>query len=307
MTEVVKLGVAEDLRTVHRSLWGDVWRQFYKHKGALVGVIVFVLITLIVFLGPFVYDVDPNSIDFKSRNLTPSLDHPLGTDNIGHDTLAQMLAGGQVSLAVGFLAMLIALVLGTFIGVLAGFTKVLDGPLMRLTDLFLALPILPLLLVIILLFRDTLRNLYGPEAGIFMLIVFVIGITSWMNTARIVRGDVLGIKEREFVLAAHSIGVRRRKIIFRHILPNVLSPIMVSATLGIANAIVTESALSFLGLGFPPDFPTWGRLLFDGTNFIQITPSRVIGPGLFIALPVLSVNYIGDGLRDALDPRMRGR
>jgi len=307
MTEVVKLGVAEDLRTVHRSLWGDVWRQFYKHKGALVGVIVFVLITLIVFLGPFVYDVDPNSIDFKSRNLTPSLDHPLGTDNIGHDTLAQMLAGGQVSLAVGFLAMLIALVLGTFIGVLAGFTKVLDGPLMRLTDLFLALPILPLLLVIILLFRDTLRNLYGPEAGIFMLIVFVIGITSWMNTARIVRGDVLGIKEREFVLAAHSIGVRRRKIIFRHILPNVLSPIMVSATLGIANAIITESALSFLGLGFPPDFPTWGRLLYDGTNFIQITPSRVIWPGLFIALTVLSVNYIGDGLRDALDPRMRGR
>ena len=307
MTEVVKLGVAEDLSTVHRSLWGDVWRQFSKHKGALVGVIVFVLIPVIVFLGPFVYDVDPNSIDFKSRNLTPSLDHPLGTDNIGHDTLAQMLAGGQVSLAVGFLAMLIALFLGTFIGVLAGFIKALDGPLMRLTDLFLALPILPLLLVIILLFRDTLRHLYGPEAGIFMLIVFVIGVTSWMNTARIVRGDVLGIKEREFVLAAHSIGVRRRKIIFRHILPNVLSPIMVSATLGIANAIITESALSFLGLGFPPDFPTWGRLLYDGTNFIQITPSRVIWPGLFIALTVLSVNYIGDGLRDALDPRLRGR
>ena len=307
MTEVVKLGVAEDLSTVHRSLWGDVWRQFSKHKGALVGVIVFVLISVIVFLGPFVYDVDPNSIDFKSRNLTPSLDHPLGTDNIGHDTLAQMLAGGQVSLAVGFLAMLIALFLGTFIGVLAGFIKALDGPLMRLTDLFLALPILPLLLVIILLFRDTLRHLYGPEAGIFMLIVFVIGVTSWMNTARIVRGDVLGIKEREFVLAAHSIGVRRRKIISRHILPNVLSPIMVSATLGIANAIITESALSFLGLGFPPDFPTWGRLLYDGTNFIQITPSRVIWPGLFIALTVLSVNYIGDGLRDALDPRLRGR
>ena len=307
MTDAVKLGVAEDLSTVHRSLWGDVWRQFSKHKGALVGVVVFALITVFVFLGPFFYDVDPNAIDFKARNLTPSLEHPLGTDNIGHDTLAQMLAGGQVSLAVGFLAMLIALVLGTLIGVLAGFIKVLDGPLMRLTDLFLALPILPLLLVIILLFRDTLRALYGPEAGIFMLIVFVIGVTSWMNTARIVRGDVLGIKEREFVLAAHSMGVRRRKIIFRHILPNVLSPIMVSATLGIANAIITESALSFLGLGFPPDFPTWGRLLYDGTNFIQITPSRVIWPGLFIALTVLSVNYIGDGLRDALDPRLRGR
>ena len=178
---------------------------------------------------------------------------------------------------------------------------------MRLTDLFLALPILPLLLVIILLFRDTLRTLYGPEAGIFLLIVFVIGITSWMHTARIVRSDVLGIKEREFVTAAYSIGTRKSRIIFRHILPNILCPIMVSATLGIANAIITESALSFQGLGFPPDFPTWGRLLYDGANFIQITPSRVIWPGLFIALTVLSVNYIGDGLRDALDPRLRGR
>ena len=128
-----------------------------------------------------------------------------------------------------------------------------------------------------------------------------------MHTARIVRGDVLGIKEREFVTAAHRIGTRKRKIIFLHILPNILSPIMVSATLGVANAIITESALSFLGLGFPPDFPTWGRLLYDGATFIQITPSRVIWPGVFIALTVLSVNYIGDGLRDALDPRLRGR
>jgi peptide/nickel transport system permease protein len=293
--------------TVHRSLWGDVWRQFRKHKGAMLGVLVFVFILMAVSIGPKLHGIDPNTINFRERNLAPNWEHPLGTDNIGHDTLAQMLAGGQVSLAVGFLAMLIALLLGTFVGVLAGFFKVLDGPLMRLTDLFLALPILPLLLVIIMLFRDTLRSLYGPEMGIFMLIVFVIGITSWMHTARIVRGDVLGIKEREFVIAAHSIGTRQRRIITRHILPNILSPIMVSATLGIANAIITESALSFLGLGFPPDFPTWGRLLYDGANFIQITPARVIWPGLFIALTVLSVNYVGDGLRDALDPRLRGR
>jgi len=291
----------------HRSLWSDVWKQFCKHKGALTGVIVFIFITLLVAFGPLIHGIDPSAINFRERNLGPTFAHPLGTDNIGHDTLAQILAGGQVSLAVGFFAMLISLVLGTLIGVLAGFIKSLDGPLMRLTDLFLALPILPLLLVIILLFRDTLRTLYGPEAGIFLLIVFVIGITSWMHTARIVRGDVLGIKEREFVTAAHSIGTKKRRIIFRHILPNILSPIMVSATLGIANAIITESALSFLGLGFPPDFPTWGRLLYDGANFIQITPSRVIWPGIFIALTVLSVNYIGDGLRDALDPRLRGR
>ncbi len=156
-----------------------------------------------------------------------------------------------------------------------------------------------------MLFRDTLRSAFGPEAGIFLLIVFVIGITSWMQTARIVRGDVLSLKEREFVLAARSIGTREQRIITRHIFPNVLSPIMVSATLGIANAIITESALSFLGLGFPSDFPTWGRLLYDSTNYIQQYPIRVIWPGLAISLTVLSVNYIGDGLRDALDPRVR--
>ena len=307
MTEAAATLAIQEVATEHRSLWIDVWRQFRKHKGALVGVFVFVFITLSVLIGPTLHGVDPNAINFKERNLNPTWSHPMGTDNIGHDTLAQMLAGGQVSLAVGFMAMLISLLLGTMIGVLAGFIKSLDGPLMRLTDLFLALPILPVLLVIIMLFRDTLRRLYGPETGIFLLIVFVIGITSWMHTARIVRGDVLGIKEREFVTAAHSIGTRRSRIIFRHILPNILSPIMVSATLGIANAIITESALSFLGLGFPPDFPTWGRLLYDGATFIQITPSRVIWPGLFIALTVLSVNYIGDGIRDALDPRLRGR
>ena len=293
--------------TKHRSLWMDVWSQFRKHKGAMAGVFVFAFITISVFVGPLIHGVDPSSIDFKARNLAPNWEHPMGTDNLGHDTLAQMLAGGQVSLAVGFLAMLIALVLGTLIGVLAGFVKVLDGYLMRLTDLFLALPILPILLVVIMLFRDTFRALFGPEQGIFLIIVIVIGITSWMHTARIVRGDVLSIKEREFVTAAYSIGTRRWRIAVCHLLPNVLSPIMVSATLGIANAIITESALSFLGLGFPPDFPTWGRLLYDGTNFIQITPSRVIWPGVLIALTVLSVNYIGDGLRDALDPRLRGK
>jgi peptide/nickel transport system permease protein len=161
--------------------------------------------------------------------------------------------------------------------------------------------------VILLLFRDTLRSAFGPEAGIFLLIVVVIGITSWMQTARIVRGEVLAIKEREFVLAAKSIGTREGRIITRHLVPNVLSPIMVSATIGVANAIITESALSFLGLGFPPDFPTWGRLLYDGKDFLTLTPERVLWPGLMISLTVLSVNFIGDGLRDALDPRIRGR
>lgn len=299
--------IAAEEMPAHRSLWGDVWAQFSTHKGALAGAIVFLLIVLIVVVGPYIHTLDPQYLDIRNKNLSPSWEHPMGTDNLGRDTLAQVMAGGRVSLLVGVVAMLLSLIVGTAIGVLAGFFKRLDGPLMRLTDLFLALPLLPLLLVIIMLFRDTLRAAFGPETGIFILIVFVIGITSWMQTARIVRGDVLTLKEQEFVVAARSIGAPSRRIISRHILPNVLSPIMVSATLGIANAIITESALSFLGLGFPSDFPTWGRLLYDGANFMQLTPARVIWPGLAISLTVLSVNYMGDGLRDALDPRIRGR
>jgi peptide/nickel transport system permease protein len=221
--------------------------------------------------------------------------------------LVRMMAAGKVSLAVGFVAMIIAIVVGTFVGVLAGYFKRLDGPLMRLTDLFLSLPLVPLLLVMVMLFRDRVASIMGPEMGAFLLIVFAIGITSWMQAARIVRGEVLALKEREYVLAAKSIGAPSRRIILRHILPNVVSPVMVAATLGIAEAIITESVLSFLGLGFPPDFPTWGRLLFDGLQYIQLYPERVIWPGLAISLTVLSVNYIGDGLRDALDPRIRGR
>lgn len=300
-------GAAPVAQSRHRSLWGDVWRQFRAHRGAMAGVAVFGFILLAVFVGPLIHSVDPQYLDLRARNAPPSWEHPFGTDNVGRDIAAQVMAGGQTSLAVGIAAMAISIALGAFIGVLAGYFKLLDGALMRLTDLFLALPILPLLLVIILLFRETLRAAFGPEGGIFLLIVIVIGITSWMQTARIVRGEVLAIKEREFVLAAKSIGTRERRIITRHLLPNVLSPIMVSATIGIANAIITESSLSFLGLGFPPDFPTWGRLLYDGKDFLTLTPGRVIWPGLAISLTVLSVNFIGDGLRDALDPRIRGR
>ena len=290
-----------------RSQWRDVWSQFTHHKGAMAGGIVFVLLLLAVFLGPFLWQIDPSYIDIRARNQGPSLAHPFGTDQLGRDMMARMMAGGQVSVAVGVTAMLLSLFLGSLVGVLAGYYRRIDGPLMRLTDLFLALPLLPLLLVMVMLFRDTLSKNFGPETGIFILMVIAIGITSWMPTARIVRGDVLALKEREFVLAARSIGTTNFKLILRHILPNVVSPIVVSATLGIANAIITESALSFLGLGFPPDFPTWGRLLFDAVDYMQQNPERVIMPGVAISLSVLTVNYLGDGLRDALDPRIRGR
>ena len=289
------------------SQWKDVWDQFKTHRGALIGMIVFFIIVIGVIAGPFIWTIDATYIDIRARNSGPSLAHPLGTDQLGRDLLARMIAGGKVSVSVGFTAMFLSLILGTLIGVLAGQFKRLDGPLMRFTDLFLALPLLPLLLVMVMLFRETLSMRFGPETGTFILIVTAIGVTSWMNTARIVRADVLALKELEFVAAARSIGTKPSKIISRHILPNVLSPIMVSATLGIANAIITESALSFLGLGFPPDFPTWGRLLFDAVDYLQQYPERVFWPGLFISLTVLSVNYLGDGLRDALDPRIRGR
>ena len=290
-----------------RSQWLDVWDQFKTHKGAMAGMIVFVGIVLFVTIGPWLWTADPGFINIRARNQGMSWTYPLGTDQLGRDMLARMMYGGRVSVAVGLTAMFLGLVIGTLVGVLAGYFRRLDGPLMRLTDLFLALPLLPLLLVMVLLFREALAQNFGEATGVFILIVTAIGITSWMQTARIVRGDVLALKEREFVLAARSIGTPPARMTTRHILPNVMSPIMVSATLGIAAAIITESALSFLGLGFPPDFPTWGRLLFDGRDWIEQYPARVIWPGLFISLTVLSVNFIGDGLRDALDPRIRGR
>ncbi|MDC1398610.1 ABC transporter permease [Octadecabacter sp.] len=289
-----------------RNHWWDVWDQFKTHKGAVMGAAFFIFIILAVYIGPYIWTIDPTYIDVRARNQGPTWTHPFGTDQLGRDMLARMMAGGQTSISVGLTAMGLALFLGTLVGVLAGYFKRIDGLLMRTTDLFLALPLLPLLLVMVMLFRQPLSASFGPETGIFILIVTAIGITSWMPTARIVRGDVLALKEREFVLAARSIGTRPGKMILRHVLPNVMSPIMVSATLGIATAIITESALSFLGLGFPPDFPTWGRLLFDATDFMQQHPERVMWPGLAISLTVLSVNYIGDGLRDALDPRIRG-
>lgn len=302
-----------------RSQWKDVWDQFRKHKGALFGGGFLLFITLAVLIGPLVWNVDPKALDIRNKDMRPlytllwdgdartNWAKPLGSDNLGRDILATLIAGGRASMAVGWTAMILALFIGTAVGVCSGYFKRLDGALMRLTDLFLSLPILPLLLVAVTLFRQPLRANFGPETGMFILIVGVIGITSWMQTARIVRGEILALKEREFILAARSIGTKPFAIIRRHLLPNVVSPIMVSATLGLATAIITESALSFLGVGFPSDFPTWGKLLSDAVPRMEEFPERVVLPGILISLTVLSVNYLGDGLRDALDPRIRGR
>ncbi|MBY5932192.1 ABC transporter permease [Tateyamaria omphalii] len=302
------------------SQWRDVWHQFRRHKGAMFGGAFLLFITCAVIVGPYIWAIDAQALDIRNRDMRPiwvalwdstaktGWHRPFGTDNLGRDILATIIAGGRVSMAVGWAAMLLALVIGTLIGVLSGYFKRLDFWLMRFTDLVLSLPILPLVLLAVTLFRQPLTSTFGgPEAGMFVLIVGVIGLTNWMPTARIVRGDILALKEREFILAARSIGTSSGAIIRRHLLPNVISPIVVSATLGLATAIITESALSFLGVGFPSDFPTWGKLLSDAVPRMQEYPERVMLPGIMISLTVLSVNYLGDGLRDALDPRIRGR
>ncbi len=289
-----------------RTLWGDAWCRFRRHKLAMAGMVILLVFILASLIGPWSYRVDREEIDFASSMSGSTLKHPFGTDDLGRDILARALFGGRISLSVGMVAMLISIGVGTTIGAVAGFFGgFIDNLLMRITDLFLALPQLPLLLLTIFLFRDRLNKVFGPQLGIFILVVGIIGVLNWMPTARIVRASFLSLKQKEFVEAATCLGVRQSRIMFRHILPNALSPIIVSATLGVGAAIILESVLSFLGLGFPPDTPTWGRLLLDAQNFLQTAPHMVLWPGLLIFLTVLSINYMGDGLRDALDPRTR--
>ncbi|MBM4409245.1 MAG: ABC transporter permease [Chloroflexi bacterium] len=286
-----------------RSLWGDAWRQFRRHRLALAGSFVFLALIVATLFGPLLYGAATDEISFRNALKGPSPAHPFGTDALGRDLLARSLYGGRVSIAVGVAAVVVGITVGTFVGALAGFFNRLDGPLMRLTDLFISLPSLPLLLLVIMLFRDPLRKALGPTVGIFVLIVAVIGLLNWMGVARLVRAAFLALKQREFVVAARSVGADDRRLIVKHILPNALGPVLVAATIGVGGAILTESSLSFLGLGFPPDEPTWGRLLFDAQGHLENAPHFAIFPGVLISLSVLSINYIGDGLRDALDPR----
>jgi peptide/nickel transport system permease protein len=292
-----------------RSLWGDAWRQFRKHKLAMAGLILFIFMLLATFIGSPLYPQKIDAIDFSVSGTGISLAHPFGTDSLGRDILARMLWGGRISLAVGIIAALVAILLGTAIGAIAGFFGgITDTLLMRLTDLFISLPQVPLLLVISFLYKQAFYDFFQRRTGsgvtgIFILIVMVIGMLNWMPTTRLVRASYLSTKQKEFVEAAEAMGSSRASQMFRHILPNVMSPIIVAATLGVGAAIITESALSFLGLGFPSDIPTWGSMLYEAKDRFEIAPHEAIFPGTMIFLTVLSINYIGDGLRDALDPR----
>ena len=287
-----------------QSMRSEAWRRFRKHRLASVGAAILVVMVIAVVAGPFIYRVPIDEIDFKAKLKAPSWAHPLGTDDLGQDLLARMLYGGRISLAVGVVAMLIAIAAGTMIGAIAGqLGGTVDHVLMRFTDLFLSLPQLPLLLLLAYLFRDALKKALGPEMGVFMLMVVVIGGLRWMPVARLVRAQFLSLREKEFVEAARGLGAAPLRQVVRHILPNAVGPVIVAATIDVAAAILAESSLSFLGLGFPPDIPTWGRILFDAKDNLDFAPHWAIFPGTAIFLTVLSINYIGDGLRDALDPR----
>jgi peptide/nickel transport system permease protein len=286
------------------SLWLEAARRFRRHRLAIVGVLVLGVMVAAVLVGPLTYRVPIDEIDFKAKLKGPTWAHPFGTDDLGQDILARMLYGGRISLAVGVVAMLIGVCVGTAVGAVSGqFGGYVDSALMRVTDLFLSLPQLPIFLLVVYLFRETAKRMLGVEMGAFVLIVSVIGFLRWMPVSRLVRAQFLSLREKEFVEAARALGVPTARQIVRHVLPNALGPVIVAGSLEVAAAIILESTLSFLGLGFPPDIPTWGRILFDAKDNLDFAPHWAIFPGTAIFLAVLSINFIGDGLRDALDPR----
>ena len=290
--------------TASVSPWAEAWRRFKRHRLAYWSMWVLGLLVLAVLIGPMFYKVGINDVDFQARLAGPSWKHPMGTDDLGRDILARMLYGGRISLAVGLAAMLMAITVGVVIGSVAGMVRGwVDAALMWVTDLFLSLPQLPVLLLLIFLFREPLKQAFGLELGIFLLIVMVIGGFRWMPVARLVRAQFFSLREKEFVEAARALGASTPRQVVRHILPNSLGPVIVAATIDVAAAIIAESTLSFLGLGFPPDIPTWGRILYDGRDYMELAVHWAMFPGLAIFVTVLTINFIGDGLRDALDPR----
>jgi len=256
-----------------------------------------VVLYLVALLAPLIAPYDPIAQQDIVRTgfLPPSLEHPLGTDRFGRDVLSRIIYGARVSLSIAFVAVAIAITIGTILGAVAGYLGGrVDAAIMRFTDMVLAFPRLVLLIMIIALFSPSI-----------FLIITVLGLTQWPSTARIVRGEVLSLREREFVMAARALGFGRWRIILRHLVPNVLAPVIVAATLGIGNTIVLEAGLSFLGLGVAPPTPTWGNMVADGRETLLSAWWVATFPGLTIVVTVLAFNLLGDGLRDALDPRLR--
>ena len=272
-----------------------------RRPSAVVGGVLLVAVVAVSLTFPLYYGVDPLDQDLMAR-LTPpawqqdgTWSYPLGTDNLGRDVLARILHGSRVSLMVGFAAVLVAALSGILLGLVSGYYGGrLDSVIMRTADIFMAYPFMLLTISVIAVLGTSILNL-----------ILVLGLSDWVTYARTIRGSVLSLKEKEFVEASRAIGTAHRVILFRHILPNVISPVMVLGTLRVANIIIWESGLSFLGMGVPPPMPTWGRMLAEGRLYIMDAWWLVTLPGLAIMITILSINLLGDGLRDALDPRLR--
>ncbi|HET92176.1 MAG TPA: ABC transporter permease [Chloroflexi bacterium] len=287
-----------------------MWLRFRRHKMALFGVAMLILLVIYSFGGAFFFsEAYANTTNTKMRLQPPMAGHPFGTDTVGRDILARTIYGGQISLIIGLTAALVETIIGVLVGALAGYYGgLLDSVLMRVTEAMLSVPQLFLLIVMAKFFGGQIPDLTvmgRTFSGSVIVIISIIGVTSWMYLARIVRAEFLSLKENEFVLAARAIGTPRWQIIFQHILPNSIAPIIVSATLGVAGAIGTEAYISFLGMGVRPPTATWGNMLDGAYNYIETAPWLWIFPGMLIVLTVLSINFVGDGLRDALDPRSR--
>lgn len=288
--EAAKLTVADSPARV-------AWRRFQRHRAAMSGAVIVISFVLIALLGPLAIPADnafrPN---IRAMNRPPSISNALGTDEVGRDILARLIYAGRVSLTVGFLSMAIAITVGATVGSLSGYyTGVVDSILMRFTDLMLSIPPIFLLIVLAVFFGPSLPT-----------IIIVIGLLSWMRVARVIRATVLSLKEKEFIEGARCLGATDLAIITRHILPNTLAPIIVAATLGVGAAMLTETAISYLGLGVQPPTPSWGNMLLNAQDQMWTAPWVAIFPGLMILITVLNINFVGDGLRDAFDPRGGG-
>lgn len=307
------------------SLWRDAWRRLLKNKLAVFGLCVLVFMVVAVIVGPYIvkaatgfsYDTMPTDGNL-ARSLPPSLQHPMGTDDAGRDLLARVLQGGRISLMVGIISTLVSLLIGVSYGAIAGYLGgFIDNVMMRIVDIFYSIPYILIVIVLLAVFggpstpewikwlSTTIGGAGNQGLSQIFLLFFALGLVSWLTMARVVRGQVLSLKNQEFVLAARATGVSTFGIIFRHLIPNTLGPVIVYATLTIPSVMLTEAFLSFLGLGVQPPYASWGSLAADGIKNLAIFPWQLIAPGVTMALTLFSLNFLGDGIRDALDPQTR--
>jgi len=318
--------MSDEVETIKTtSLWRDAWRRLLKNKLAVFGLFVLVFMVVAVIVGPYIvkaltgfsYDTMPTDGNL-ARSMPPSLQHPMGTDDAGRDLLARVLQGGRISLMVGIISTIVSLLIGVSYGAIAGYLGgFIDNVMMRIVDIFYSIPYILIVIVLLAVFggpstpewiKWLSTNIGGAgNQGLsqIFLLFFALGLVSWLTMARVVRGQVLSLKNQEFVLAAKATGVSTLGIIFRHLIPNTLGPVIVYATLTIPSVMLTEAFLSFLGLGVQPPYASWGSLAADGIKNLAIFPWQLIAPGVTMALTLFSLNFLGDGLRDALDPQTR--